>query len=79
MKVKKEIVNGKWQIYKYDFEVQHKVKIDVINTIRSSKVFIMGEFYSKIKYLRSNIGTLSSILDLQTILMLIITTNLSCK
>ena len=38
-------------ITKYDFKVQHKVKIDVINTIRSSKVFIMGEYYSKIKYL----------------------------
>ena len=47
VKKKKEIVNGKQQIYEYDFKVQHKVKPDVINTIRSSKVFIMGEYYSK--------------------------------
>lgn len=48
MKEKKEIVNGKYMsIIKYDFEFQNKVKIDVINTMRSSKVFIMGEYYSK--------------------------------
>ena len=55
---KKKIVNGKWQIYEYDFEVQHKVNIGVINTMRYSKVFIMGEYYSKVKYLNAiiNIG-----------------------
>ena len=59
MKEKKEIVNGKYMsIIKYDFEFQNKVKIDVINTMRSSKVFIMGEYYSKVKYLNEiiNIG-----------------------
>jgi len=45
-------------IIKYDFEVQYKVNIDVINTMRYSKVFIMGEYYSKVKYLNAiiNIG-----------------------
>jgi hypothetical protein len=59
MKEKKELVNGKYMsIIKYDFEFQNKVKIDVINTMRYSKVFIMGEYYSKVKYLNAiiNIG-----------------------
>lgn len=51
------MANGKYMsmILKFNIKLSN---IDVINTMRYSKVFIMGEYYSKVKYLNAiiNIG-----------------------